>query len=191
MWTTKKFLTRKILKPLGLNLEYYRHRPFVRFLKKTGKKDLIGVEIGVYDGWNALDMLETLPIKKLYLIDPYVDDLLEKNRLSKSKEIAKKALKKYKDKIVFIYDFSQNVVDLLKEEVDFIYIDGDHRYEGIKRDLELYYPKVKKGGVIGGHDYTSSPETEEKGFGVFKAVQEFFKKQKIYFHNIDWWVIKK
>ena len=36
--------------------------------------------------------------------------------------------------------------------LDFVYIDGDHRYEGFKSDLELYRPKLRKGGVLAGHD---------------------------------------
>ena len=37
----------------------------------------------------------------------------------------------------FINKFEDNSIDA-------IYIDGDHSYEGVKNDLELYYPKVKK-----------------------------------------------
>ena len=36
---------------------------------------------------------------------------------------------------------------------DFIYIDPDHKYESVVKDVELYLPKLKKGGIIGGHDY--------------------------------------
>ena len=69
MFVIKKFILRKILKPLGYNLKQYEYRAFIRFLKKTGKKDLVGAEIGVLDGWHALEMIEILPIKKLYFLD--------------------------------------------------------------------------------------------------------------------------
>lgn len=55
-----------------------------------------------------------------------------------------------------------------KESIDFLFIDGDHRYEGIKKDLQLWFPKIKKGGIISGHDY------DEPSCGVRKAVDEFF-----------------
>jgi len=52
--------------------------------------------------------------------------------------------------------------------VDFLFIDGSHRYEDVKKDIESWYPKVKRGGIISGHDYFS-PD-------VKRAVMEFFGK---------------
>lgn len=62
---------------------------------------------------------------------------------------------------------------------DWIYIDGDHQYEFVKKDLEFFYPKVKPGGFITGDDY------EDRGWwqgGVKRAVDEFIasgRAQKI------------
>jgi len=201
MAVIKKFLLRKILKPLGYNLIQYRYRPFVRHLKSLNKKDLVGVEIGVLDGWHALDMVETLSIKKLYLIDPYKaygeyhesvgNPRKAQKALNERMRVAKKVLKKYGGKVEFIRKFSEAATEHIEDgSLDFLYIDGNHQYEFVKKDIELYYPKVKKGGIIGGDDYTSSPETERERFGIFKAVNEFFKKKRISFYDTDWWVIK-
>ena len=38
------------------------------------------------------------------------------------------------------------------EPIDVLFIDGDHSYEGVKKDFELYEPLVKKGGLICFHD---------------------------------------
>lgn len=38
------------------------------------------------------------------------------------------------------------------QELDYLFIDGDHRYEGVKRDFEMYAPLVRKGGLIAMHD---------------------------------------
>lgn len=38
------------------------------------------------------------------------------------------------------------------ERLDFLFIDGDHSYEGVKRDFEMYSPLVRKGGIIAFHD---------------------------------------
>lgn len=50
-------------------------------------------------------------------------------------------------------------------DADLVYIDGDHSYEGCKRDIELYMPKARK--IICGDDFVGRP-----GFGVIQAVQE-------------------
>ncbi|MBU3591454.1 class I SAM-dependent methyltransferase [Polynucleobacter sp. 78F-HAINBA] len=52
------------------------------------------------------------------------------------------------------------------ESFDLVYIDGDHTYEGVVKDLAAWYPKVKKGGIICGDDIGWP--------GVKKAVDEFF-----------------
>lgn len=48
-----------------------------------------------------------------------------------------------------------------------VYLDADHNYEGAKRDIEAWYPKVEVGGVIAGHDYLN------EDYGVNRAIKEF------------------
>ncbi len=60
--------------------------------------------------------------------------------------------------------------------VDFLFIDGDHSYEGVKKDFYLYSPFVKKGGLIAFHDIVSGPE--ENVGGVPKFWQEIKGKYK-------------
>jgi predicted O-methyltransferase YrrM len=36
--------------------------------------------------------------------------------------------------------------------VDFLFIDGDHTYEGVRKDFEMYFPFVRKGGIVAFHD---------------------------------------
>ena len=40
-------------------------------------------------------------------------------------------------------------------KLDFLFIDGDHTYEGVKKDFELYSPLVAKGGIVAFHDIAS------------------------------------
>lgn len=55
--------------------------------------------------------------------------------------------------------------------VDFIYIDASHDYESVKQDLNVWFPKLKENGFIGGHDYTWE--------GVKQAVDEFAIKNNM------------
>jgi hypothetical protein len=55
---------------------------------------------------------------------------------------------------------------------DWIYIDGNHTYEGVKGDLTSFYPKIKAGGFITGDNYGDRPDWWWKD-GVKRAVDEF------------------
>lgn len=66
---------------------------------------------------------------------------------------------------------------------DCVFLDASHYYEDIKRDLELWHPLVKKGGVIGGHDYGG-----QRACQVREAVDERFGKENLIFgNNHVWW----
>jgi hypothetical protein len=58
---------------------------------------------------------------------------------------------------------------------DIIYIDGDHSYEGCKKDLTESFNKIKHGGYIMGHDYDMNMKKAKifRHFGVHQAVNEF------------------
>ena len=166
---------------------YWYTRATTRYLMKNyQKKDLICAEIGVDYGLNAKTLLKLLPIKKLYLIDPYQQELDSVPGEERYKN-AKKLLRKYKDKTEFIRKSSSEAIKDIPKNIDFIYLDGSHEYEQVKKDIELYYPKVKKGGIIGGHDFWASTR------GVCKAVIEFAEENNLdlYGEITDWWIIKK
>ena len=51
------------------------------------------------------------------------------------------------------YEMLENVESVIKGDLlDFLFIDGDHTYEGVKQDYEMYKHLVKPGGWIGFHD---------------------------------------
>ena len=158
------------------------------------RKELIGLEIGVDKGWNSYNILTNLDIKKLYLIDPYYpqsegqdsdgERSYVKGEFRPTKKIAEDLLNPFDDKIVWKIGTTEEMInDIPDEYLDFCYIDGCHKYESVKKDIELCYPKIKNGGMIAGHDFTKVHP------GVIKAVIESFG-EKIYVANIDFWHIK-
>jgi hypothetical protein len=88
------------------------------------------------------------------------------------RELTTKALKKYPDNYF-----------------DTIYIDADHTYKAVVKDLKWAYKKIKDGGFIMGHDYEINPSKTmaDYAFGVKQAVDEFCKKhkQEIYAKAMD------
>lgn len=157
-------------------------RPMANFMMKQNKKDLIGLEIGVYRGEHSYNMIRLLDVKKLFLVDPYL--LYEGN---KHYDKAKSVLRKWRNKTCFIIKKSEDISDTFNDNYfDFVYIDDGHDYESVKRQICLYYPKVKKGGILGGHDFcVSCPD-------VCRAVIEFTDKKGLKFRSWDkdWWITK-
>jgi hypothetical protein len=149
-------------------------RPMTLVVKTLGKNSLVGVEIGLENGFNARTMLKTLPLKKLYSIDICITPG------------ARKRLGKYKDKIEFLENTSENAAKDIPNNLDFVYVDGGHTYECVKRDIEVYYPKVRAGGIFGGHDFDGSH------MDVCRAVFEFAQTHHLKLHgrHKDWWFIK-
>lgn len=158
-------------------------------------KELIGVEIGVYEGKNAENLLKNLNIKKLYLIDSYeayTDDgydgsksIHSQKELDKVKGDAIKRLSNYEDKIEFKFNKSNENLDAIPNNLDFVYIDGGHNYEIIKQDIDNYYKKLKVGGVLAGHDVWLRD--------TWKGIWEFAVKNKLILNTEinDWFIIKK
>jgi predicted O-methyltransferase YrrM len=75
-------------------------------------------------------------------------------------------------------DTFREIQTILKSDLlDFLFIDGDHRYEGVKADFEMYSPLVRSGGLIGFHDIVPGPP--EKVGGVAAFWQELKKKHQV------------
>lgn len=157
-----------------------------------GKKKLVGVEIGVFFGENSKSLLNNLDIKTLYLIDPYDEGLVgieEKTAPAYIKEGAKRLLGSG-DKVRWIGKTSAEAAADIPNKLDFVYIDGDHTYEGVAKDLSLYWPKVKKNGILAGHDFDNKH--------VAQAVNDYFDKQGDYtiftalddIGTVEFWVYK-
>ena len=165
-------------------------RPMIVIARNYFKHtNLVGAEIGVFEGNNALNILQTLPIKTLYLIDPYftyyVEDNISKRISLEAYNVAKEKLGKF-SQIKFIIKTSDEAHKDIHEPLDFLYIDGNHTYEYVKRDITNYYPLIKSGGIMGGHDYTRDFN------GVVKASKEFARENSLELNTIypDWWFIK-
>jgi hypothetical protein len=152
------------------------------------KNKITGIEIGTGTAQTLEWVLEHSPnIELIYTIDPYIHDETSQfeahapvEKQEEWKEIAKNRLDKFPDRVVKIIDTSDNAVILTPNEVDLVWIDGDHRQVQIKKDIINYYSKVKIGGVFGGHDYQH----------VIALFREMIDGVIYLGDDWTWWVIK-
>ena len=77
-----------------------------------------------------------------------------------------------------------------EESIDVVFIDSSHQYDDVLNDIKAWYPKVKKGGIIGGHDYVAGHKVSESN--VIKAVHKFFLYKNLEIRQADKsWIHKK
>lgn len=184
-----------------------------------------GVELGSFKGEFAKIISENWS-GKLYLIDVWrpldfdeYDDTSNHFNHSDAYRTCIDNLKGYENKTFMLrMDGNEGSKLFSDESLDFVYIDANHTYESVKNDLEIWYRKVKSGGMIMGHDYlpdyfyegkegkdqalytfpNGKPEEAKYAgmFGVNPAVNEFCKKNDYELNKTEeflatWWFVKK
>ena len=124
------------------------------------KGELVGVEVGVCLAHTTEAFAKGIKnLKKLYAVDNYPTFVdwdgsdWNKDRQDLMKKAAQEKMLAHKDKVEFLHVSSEEFVKTIEDEsLDFVFIDGDHSFEAALKDFQNYYPKVKKGGIFGGHD---------------------------------------
>ena len=154
------------------------------------EKDLVGVEIGVLGGVGSYSLLLYIPRLTLYSIDPW--ETLEGNSadlgpteetLKENYREAKFRLEPFGKRSIIIKKTSDDAVDDIPQGVDFVHIDGWHSFEQASRDMNNYFPKIRLGGILSGHD-SGVP-------GVAQALKEVFKDSVIFTgDDTTWWIFK-
>lgn len=144
------------------------------FLLRCARKVKRGgniVEIGAYKGRSTCFIASG--IKEgvtLWSIDTFKSTTMGKDEGEDTFKEFKKNTEKFGNRIIAIRGLSEEVAKRWDKEIDFLWIDGDHSFEGCSKDIEMWVPFVKSRGIVAFHDYPNAP-------GVKKAVDEIFRKK--------------
>lgn len=151
------------------------------------KEGLIGIEIGTCYGASTFHFLEMLPNSRVIAIDPYSDEGYDQMATRvPAYESFQKLMELYPNRITLIRKTSDDAVSEIEDNlIDFVFIDGFHSNEQVKKDIENYYPKLKSGGLMSGHDYN--------GWALQSSVNEMaeYYEKKVQFCEQDVWYFFK
>ena len=160
----------------------------------------VGVEVGVLGGDFSFYILDVWPNITLFSVDVWAKqedghyiDVNNRDNIN-FEEMYLNVLqrsKSFDNRSVIVRKLSNEAVQMFaNESLDFVYLDANHSYQQVKEDLLLWYPKVKKHGIISGHDFITDGTISVDGvptcFGVQKAVKEFFQ-DRLVFHTDEAW----
>jgi SAM-dependent methyltransferase len=169
-------------------------------------KGAVGAEIGVAEGTFSAAILKAAEPRELHLIDPWShvetgDPLQGSGHLAavdrslggtfappaynaegdvKYAEVAARFEGEPRIRLhrQFSYKAAASFADGL---FDFVYIDGDHHYEFVLRDLQDFAAKLKPGGLMFGHDFFEDAFAHREHYGVIEAVNAFVKRSDFRF----------
>lgn len=127
------------------------------------------VEVGIYKGKSILFLAEGIQDRylniKLYGVDSFIGEPTLSETSDDIRNDYHLNIRPFKDKIITIERPSLEAVNSFPDgSIAFVYIDAAHDYNNVKADILAWMPKVKKGGILAGHDYNHPP--------VRKAVDE-------------------
>lgn len=167
--------------------------------------DGIGAELGVWQGAFSSYILNNWG-GTLLMVDiwreqdheTYFDimnqpQVLQDQAMQKAINAVLRFQGRYQIKRMTTVDAAKDVED---NSLEFVYIDANHSYEATYADLVAWYPKVKPGCLVAGHDFLDSENNCGSRFGVVKAVTEFTAEMPIVLRYSDetwpnWWFFKE
>lgn len=159
----------------------------------------MGAEIGCAYGHNSRMIMSQWKGSELYMIDPWINLSNEEYRESHDKV----DYSAWYDECVKLSE-SDNRMKIIRKRsteaapefhtatLDWVYIDANHDYAFVLQDLEAWFPKVKVGGIIGGHDFYNLKE-HGHWCGVADAVTRWMSEHSKVFTVTpctSWWCVK-
>lgn len=162
-----------------------------------------GAEIGVLFGEFSRHILSNWP-GTLYMIDPWEQQPADRyldgcNSVDMNKALAKAvaAVAEFGARAVILREYSVPAAQHFRDrQLSWAYLDGNHSFDVITADLNAYWPKIRSGGILAGHDFYER-HTPFHDCGVEIAVREFAMQNNLKLNVIPdaegepgWWFDK-
>eukprot|EP00928_Gymnodinium_smaydae_P045619 TRINITY_DN30385_c0_g1_i1.p1 TRINITY_DN30385_c0_g1~~TRINITY_DN30385_c0_g1_i1.p1 ORF type:complete len:447 (+),score=55.87 TRINITY_DN30385_c0_g1_i1:44-1384(+) len=151
-------------------------------------------EVGVWHADLSVVLLERFPSLRMILVDPYhlrkggeAGEAGDQGYSAEALRIASSRTQPYRARATHVVQGSVDAAAWMAPgSLDLVFIDGDHSYNGARGDIEAWWPLLREGGVMVGHDYTLTWP------GVVRAVDEhaFAQGVRVGFTPEVWFAMK-
>lgn len=189
-------------------------QPFIDLVKYNLRQGMVVCEVGCWVGESSVNWLPIVKGAggKGVLVDHFIGNLnvsggphaYDPNSQAFKTLIEGLTTHNIMDTAIVLHGKSELMADYIpNESLDLVFIDANHGYSSVSKDIQMYTKKVRPGGIISGHDLDEwlnreySPEEYEMDthnghhIGVARAVEEAFGRDRVNCPgNTVWWVRK-
>ena len=171
---------------MPIEVSVHRGQVLLDCLQDRTHRELRGAEIGVYRGETSALLLRRIPLLQLLMVDWWKPPRPNSEYAATGDNFATKSNEEYEqamneairatafaeDRRLIVRAEQQLAAStIIPESLDFVFLDGDHSYSGTRAAIEVWWPKLKAGGLLCGHDFgRESPQ-----LGVDRAVEDWSK----------------
>ena len=167
---------------------YLRDR--TQFPQMLNALDLVGqgVEVGVQCGLFSEIVLREWHGARLHCVDPWQefprDSYIDVSNVDQATqdEYYKQTrcrLQPFGERVRIIRKTSREAAtEFSDRQLDFVYLDAQHHYQAVCEDIRLWFSKVRRGGILAGHDYVEG-KFAAGAFGVKSAVDDFIAAHRL------------
>lgn len=142
-------------------------------------KTLNGAEVGCLRGKTSAICLFRLPGLNLTMVDSFVlGPYLKGVKASEVRRSALEVCSEFRGRCRLVERDSVKAAEAVRDgSMDYVFIDADHSYHSVLKDLDAWWPKVKPGGLFLGHDYGQTVPIY--GTGVKNAVDRWAAQRQL------------
>ncbi len=177
----------------------------LQVLSPLRHSSMCGAEVGVLQGATSRVLLKHLPELRLYMVDLwsiFAEDseyycsgdsaAREEQMASYLHEAEATTVFAKRRRLMMRMDSLTAATHVADGSLDFVFIDANHICEAVKADIHAWWPKIRSGGILSGHDYGC--RRDRRGiWGVSRAANEFTERRELEVHTGPghvWWCKK-
>ena len=193
-------MRRKILRIILCILWNFHPNIFIWIGRKKYSEPIFRRKIEAFENAQTIKVINVNKNQKIYAVDTWAgsEEHIDPSNLNYNPELAQNPdwlynlylqnIEPVKDIITSIRKSSLEAVNNFEDKsLDFVFIDAAHDYENVKADILAWLPKLKKTGILAGHDYYPGDPVQIAVDEIFSSFKIETPDHRTWFYNLNKW----